>query len=408
MSTILSKDNNTIEEFQDIIYPIEQNTFQSDFLEQKELLIQRDSPTYYKHLFSIENVDEILDRHRPSGNSLRVVKNQEPLPKHKYENHDGSLNLNQLYASYSDGYTIVVNEIERFWKPLRQLCQNMQNTFSHKTVANLYLTPANQKALKPHYDTHDVFVIQIHGEKHWKLYDADYPTPILNSHQPIFQSEQLRNERNIKVAAGDMLYIPRGVPHEAITTDQSSIHLTIGVYPTQWMDVISKAVQQLAYANVELRKALPLGFLNSKENAVAFRDELQSKMKVLLEQITDQASIDGALQFISEEFRDSQKPMGDGHFAHLDKLDTITSETRLKHRKGLSSKVQVVGNAARIIFPGNVIKGPAQISSCLSYISENKTGFTVGDIPLLSDEMKIKLSKRLIRGGLLKIADPIS
>ena len=408
MSHTLLENNNNIEEFQGVIMPIEQDVFKGDFWEQKELFIQRNNFNYYQHLFSIENVDEILDRHRPSGNSLRVVKNQEPLPKHKYENPDGSLNLNQLYASYSDGYTIVVNEIERFWKPLRQLCLNMQNEFNHKTIANMYLTPANQKALKPHYDTHDVYVIQIHGEKHWKLYDADYPTPVLNSHQPIFQSEQLRNERNIKVSAGDMLYIPRGVPHEAITKDQSSIHLTIGVYPTQWMDVISNAVKQLAYANVELRKALPLGFLNSKENALAFRDELQDKMKVLLEQITDQASIDGALQFISEEFRDSQKPMGDGHFAHLDKLDTITCETRLKHRRGLSSKVQVVNNASRIIFPGNVIKGPAQISPCLSYISENKTGFTVGDIPLLSDEMKIKLSKRLVRGGLLKIANPTS
>lgn len=403
MKTIVDKIQ--IRTFTDLLASLDIEKFQNAYWEKKHHHIKRGNTTFYNSIFNIKDVDTILDKSRPSGSSIRVVKNQDPLPKHKYENSDGSLNLNQLYASYSDGYTIVVNEIERFWKPLRQLCHNMQNTLSHKTVANMYLTPANQKALKPHYDTHDVFVIQIHGEKYWKLYDADYPTPILNSHQPIFQSDQLQNEINIKVTAGDMLYIPRGVPHEAITKDESSIHLTIGVYPTQWMDVISNAVKHLAYTNVELRKALPLGFLNNKENAHEFRNELQHKLKVLLEEITDKGSINGAFQFISEEFRDAQKPMGDGHFAHLDKLDTISCETKLKHREGLSSKVQVVGNASRIIFPGNVIKGPAHISPCFSFISENIYGFNVGDIPLINDDNKIKLSKRLIRGGLLKIQD---
>ena len=301
----------------------------------------------------------------------------------------------------------MINEIERFWKPLKELCRDMQNSFSHKTVANMYLTPPNQKALKPHYDTHDVFVLQIHGEKHWKLYDANYPTPMIHSHQPIFNSEQLRNERNIKISAGDLLYIPRGIPHEAITKDQSSIHLTIGVYPTQWMDLIAKAVQQLAYTDIEFRQALPLGFLNTNEKQPGLGDDLNRKMKTLIKKVADRATLESALQLTAEEFRNEHKPMGDGHFAHLDQLDKVSADTVLVHRDGLSSKVQVVSNASRIIFPGNVVKGPAQIAPCLKYISNNPNGFKIKDIPLLNEDNKIKLSKRLIRGGLLKIADTI-
>jgi len=399
-TTKYTKAVNSLENF---IYPLSSTEFEANYLEQKELFIERDSPNFYKDLFSISNVDEILDRHRPTGTSLRVVKNQDPLPANRYEHADGRLNLNQLYASYADGYTIVINEVQRFWQPLRKLCQSIQNSLNHNAVANMYLTPANQKALKPHYDTHDVFVLQIHGEKHWKLYDMDYPTPLLNSHQPIFNSDQLTNERSIKVSAGDVLYIPRGMPHEAVTHDKSSLHLTIGVYPTQWVDFISQALNQLAYTNVEMRKALPFGFLNPKENMEGFKDELQQKLKVMLEAITDQASVDGAFNFISEEFRELQHPIGDGHFAHLDEMDSINCDTRLKHREGLSSKVQQLGNSSKIIFPGNVIKGPVHIKPCFEYISSNKDGFIVGDIPLLNDATKIKLSQRLIRGGLLAI-----
>ena len=55
-----------------------------------------------------------------------------------------------------------------------------------------------------------------------------------------------------------------------------------------------------------------------------------------------------------------------------------------------------------LIFPGNVIKGPAHIEDALQYISD-RNEFTVRSIPQLSDENKVKLSRRLIRGGLLKI-----
>jgi len=271
----LELDKRVVVNFEDLIFPMKPSEFEVNYWEQQALFIERKTAEYYKSLLSIENVDQILDNGRPNGKSLRVVKNQEALSPTKYENSDYSLNLNQLYASYADGYTIVINEVERYWQPLRNLCLNLQDKFNHKTVANMYLTPKNQKALMPHYDTHDVYVIQIHGKKHWKLYDVDYPTPILNSFQPIFQREQLKGEKNITVGAGDILYIPRGIPHEAVTKDESSLHLTIGVYPTQWMDLLTKAIYQLAHTNLNLRQSLPMGFLSSKQNTEIVQSKLQ-------------------------------------------------------------------------------------------------------------------------------------
>ena len=114
----------------------------------------------------------------------RVVKNQEPLLATRYENPDGTLNLNQLYAAYADGYTLVVNEINRYSEPINALVHNLRQELSHDVKVNAYLTPANQKALSPHYDTHDVFVLQISGKKHWNFYDdTNFKTPLLNNLQ---------------------------------------------------------------------------------------------------------------------------------------------------------------------------------------------------------------------------------
>lgn len=394
--------------FQDLIHPFKLETFTEKYWEQEPLIIQRKDDSYYDSLFSITNVDELLDLHRPTGGSIRVVRNQIPLTPSKYENPDGSLNLNQLYAAYGDGHTIVVNEIDRFWKPLKNLCQHITMSLSHSTVANMYLTPKNQKALSPHYDTHDVYVVQVHGTKHWKIYDADYPTPLVNSFQPVFQREQLQNERDITLHAGDLMYIPRGVPHEATTTDESSLHLTLGVYPVQWMDLLVKSLYDLARTHLEFRQALPIGFLNKNKENNSFTEAIESKLQDLLEVVSNNANASVALQYLGEDFRMKHRPNGDGHFDHLDQMDEIDLDTSLIKRQNMYCSIQQVDTIARILYPGNVIRGPVHITPALQYIAEARGAFRISQIPSLSDKNKVKLAKRLIRGGLLKITEGLN
>ena len=305
-----------------------------------------------------------------------------------------------------DGYTIVVNEINRYSAPINALVHNMRQELSHDVKANAYLTPTNQKALSPHFDTHDVFVLQIYGKKHWHFYDyTNYKTPLLNSFQPIFKEGQLSGKKEVTVKAGDLMYIPRGLPHEAYTSDESSLHLTIGVYPTQHVDIFSKAVQSIAQNDLDLRKALPVGFLNFNEaDKKKFIKDLSSKFSDKLEKIFDTNNLEQTLFTVSDEFRNKVQPKSDGHFAQLDRIPNLTLETKLTKRENMPTKVIQVGNFSRIIFPGNVIKGPVQITSVFEYIAQSEE-FFVKDIPNVNDDNKLKLAKRLIRGGLLKTVE---
>ncbi len=401
MSTLTIDKKNKISNLSDLINPFTTDHFIDQYWEKIPLIVERKNSDYYKSLFSIEQVDHVLDVSRPRGNSLRVVKNQEPLLPAKYENPDGSLNLNQLYAAYADGYTIVINEIDRFWHPFKTFCQNMSAFLSHHTVANMYLTPKNEKALLPHYDTHDVYVLQIHGKKHWRLYDAPQQTPLLNSYQPIFKREQLSNPQELTLHAGDLMYMPRGLPHDAYTTDESSLHITIGAYPPQWVDLLTKSIQQLAYKHYELRKALPVGYLNAENWTSKFRETFDETFQILLEKVSKEATAIESIGLLAEEYRNKRNPKGDGHFYEIDKINTLTLDTCLKKRDGIDCHIQTIGGFSRIIFPGNVIKGPSHITEALQYIAEADT-FILKDLPSISDDNKIKLAARLIRGGLLR------
>jgi ribosomal protein L16 Arg81 hydroxylase len=392
-----------IKDFSDLIQPIGIEDFEANYWEKQVLHIQRDNPDFFTSLFSIEDLDKVLEYNRPKGSSLKVVKSQQPMNPTVYENKDGSLNLNQLYTAYADGYTIVINEIQRFWDPIKMLVENIRQHISHNAVANLYLTPENEKALSPHYDSHDVFALQISGEKHWILYDdAYFKTPLLHSFQPIFQREHLTGAREITMRAGDILYMPRGVPHEAYTTDKSSMHITVGVHSTQWIDFITKSLLNLSQKHIELRKALPIGFLNSESESLLSADAELDFINIL-QQVFQKENITGSLNILGEEFRTKEQPKPDGHFASLDKINHIHLDSQLSKREGLTSKVTNSASGARISFQGNTIKGPSQIVSTLAFISQQEGIFSVKEIPFLNDDNKLKLAKRLVRGGLLKV-----
>lgn len=392
-----------LKSFSDLIQPINIEDFAANYWEKQVLHIQRNNPDFFFSLFSIEDLDKVLEYNRPHGSSLKVVKSNQPMNSTVYENQDGSLNLNQLYTAYADGYSILINGIQRFWEPIKMLMESLRNDISHNASANLYLTPENEKAFSPHYDSHDVFALQISGEKHWILYDETHlKTPLLNSYQPTFQREQLTGAREITMRAGDILYMPRGVPHEAYTTDKSSMHITVGIQSVQWIDFITKSLLNLSQKHIELRKALPIGFLNSdNENLLSTDEELD--FINILQQVFQKENIGGSLNILGEEFRTKEQPKPDGHFSSLDRLNHIHLESQLSKREGLTSKVTNSASGARISFQGNTIKGPSQIVNTLVFISEQKGIFSVKDIPFLNNENKLKLAKRLVRGGLLKV-----
>lgn len=392
-----------LKNFSNLIQPINIEDFAANYWEKQVLHIQRNNPDFFFSLFSIEDLDKVLEYNRPHGSSLKVVKSNQPMNSTVYENQDGSLNLNQLYTAYVDGYSILINGIQRFWEPIKMLMESLRNDISHNASANLYLTPENEKAFSPHYDSHDVFALQISGEKHWILYDETHlKTPLLNSYQPTFQREQLTGAREITMRAGDILYMPRGVPHEAYTTDKSSMHITVGIQSVQWIDFITKSLLNLSQKHIELRKALPIGFLNSdNENLLSTDEELD--FINILQQVFQKENIAGSLNILGEEFRTKEQPKPDGHFSSLDRLNHIHLESQLSKREGLTSKVTNSASGARISFQGNTIKGPSQIVNTLVFISQQEGIFSVKDIPFLNNENKLKLAKRLVRGGLLKV-----
>uniref|UniRef100_A0A7N0R8Z8 Bifunctional lysine-specific demethylase and histidyl-hydroxylase n=1 Tax=Kalanchoe fedtschenkoi TaxID=63787 RepID=A0A7N0R8Z8_KALFE len=152
---------------------------------------------------------------------------------------------------YKHGYTIALRGLEFRFEIIASIADAIASMFGQPSVgANLYLSPSNSQGLARHYDDHCVFVFQLIGEKQWTV--SEQPTVKLpRLYEPLLSVrcsdvESDAKGRNCLLMEGDVLYIPRGLAHEAYTTTLSgeldasnglSLHLTIGIEvepPFEW------------------------------------------------------------------------------------------------------------------------------------------------------------------------------
>ena len=163
---------------------------------------------------------------------------------------------NSPFAAYLDGCSVINNHADLVMAQLAALCIDLQKTFPHVYI-NTYLTPPNAAAVKAHADDRDVFVIQVLGEKKWKVY-KDIPIKYPSNHEQVGKNglkvpEEILNKKplfDITLRAGDVLYMPRGYVHEAETSkSEPSFHCTVAIATHDWS--LSKTLAQIVTEQLE-------------------------------------------------------------------------------------------------------------------------------------------------------------
>jgi ribosomal protein L16 Arg81 hydroxylase len=387
-------------DFDTAIAPIDTATFFSEYWEQRPLSVTRNNPHYYSNLFSMRDVDAVISFTEPKFPQIQLFSNGKSVPWNSACERAGMQNINQIYDEYDRGNTVILRGLHHCWKPISELYRNWESLFHHRVHVNMYLTPKNAQGFAPHFDTHEVFILQIEGSKHWRIYDTFQAIPLPINQQPIPPEKLQEPLQEITLNAGDLLYLPSGYVHEALTSECSSLHLTVGINVYRWSDLLATALASASDQVVSLRKALPVGFLRQSEA----RDLLKTRFEELLAIFSDRANLEEAFKHLSQRVIEEMPPIPDGHFTQLDRLDEIDLDTIIKKRQGTICQVVREPNSVTIQFPGNAVKGPTHIEPALQFIV-NSPVFPVGSLPdSLTDNAKLTLVRRLVKEGLLAIA----
>ncbi|XP_057400982.1 ribosomal oxygenase 2 isoform X9 [Balaenoptera acutorostrata] len=290
--------------FESLISPIKTETFFKEFWEQKPLLIQRDDPvlaTYYRSLFRLSDLKSLCSRGMYYGRDVNVCRCVNG--KKKVLNKDGKVHFLQLRKDFDQKRaTIQFHQPQRFKDELWRIQEKLECYFGSLVGSNVYITPAGSQGLPPHYDDVEVrgeetarlredellparvFILQLEGEKHWRLY---HPTVPLAREYSLEAEDRIgRPAHEFTLKPGDLLYFPRGTIHQADTPSglAHSTHVTISTYQSSsWgdflLDTVSGLVFDTAKADVELRAGIPRQLLldETREKMVYIYHSLKNR-----------------------------------------------------------------------------------------------------------------------------------
>ena len=385
-----------------LLRPVTPEEFLGSFWERRPLHVRRDHPAYYCSLPGLLDVDglitttELVGRGRtPSGRVVRTSPDGRVTDREFRRNADGTPDVHDIYRCYDGGYTIVLNSVHRRSPAVAAVCRALETDLQHPVGANLYLTPRNAQGFRPHTDSHDVVVVQIHGTKQWRV-GADaavrFPTP----DAPGDPVQAVVDAVDYVMAPGDALYLPRGYAHEALTQASSSLHLTIGIQAFTRADLIAEALNVLAGEQSELRRALSTGEAEAESEPELVTEEV-------LAGLTDPRVLRAARAALSSRLT-AQQSAATGHFASLDSIPELDLGSVVV--RGFTGPCHLSASGERLVasYPGNYVSVPGFLAEALEHVA--RTGaFTVASIPGdLTDVEKVDFVARLISEGFLSVA----
>lgn len=262
---------------------------------------------------------------------IELANARQPVPRADYVQGE-FIDRVAVARGYRQGATIVFNQLQHSDRRMAAFCRRLERVFSCHIQTNTYLTPPAEQGFRTHYDSHDVFILQIAGSKDWRLYGDPEDAPFRGERFQGMTRPAGEPAMTFTLNPGDGAYIPRGYYHDAVNSgDAPSLHITVGLIVRTWADLMLEAVSQVCLTDPEFRRALPPGYAG----AGADRTAMAATFAQLTGTLADRVRMGAALDTITETFIRSREPDltdslidnridPEGHYVARSSLLTVT------------------------------------------------------------------------------------
>ncbi len=380
------------------------DAFAQDVWGQAAQLTQADGRTF-DDLFDEAAVDELVSRRGLRTPFIRVAKDGTTLANGDYTSSGGvgagiadQVDDSRLTSLFADGATLVLQALHRTWPPLIDFSQQLAAELGHAVQVNAYVTPPQSRGFDSHYDVHDVFVVQISGEKRWRIHEPVHPAPLRDQpwtdrREAVAEAAETTPIIDEVLAPGDCLYLPRGFLHAATALGGVSTHLTFGVHT--WTrhalarTMLDRALLDLA-GDVDVRSSLPLGVRVGDPADVAPAVEL---VRTRLLHAIDELSAEDVATVLSSKSAGSGRPEPIGPVAQLQAARSLTGDTLLVLRRQLEPRLETYDDGLRLTSRAGVVELDPSTSSAVEIL-------LTGD-PIPADVLGLDLARRLLRAGVV-------
>lgn len=242
---------------------IDRNSFRQNYFEKNILLFENALNDFGFNMNSIDEFLYCVDARPPF---VRLFQNGQ-VPEAQFIEEVSEIGLTRpricktkLYRYLTDGATLVLNRMEVRSVQIKRLCMEVRRFLGEQTVANGYLAFGGDGTFGKHWDTHDVFVIQLIGRKRWQIFEPTFELPISGQTSKSFKDAcPVEPCFDRVLEPGDVLYIPRGWWHHAIPIEgEETFHVAVGIHVPTALDYIIWACANVLPRHMAFRRSIDL------------------------------------------------------------------------------------------------------------------------------------------------------
>ncbi|HEX8527478.1 cupin domain-containing protein [Allosphingosinicella sp.] len=288
-----------------LMAPVGRDEFFDRVYEKEALLNIRGEPDRYSSLLTLAMLDDFISSADLREGMIELTNRKNPVSRDDYTYEDGRIIRGAVAREYGRGATIILPHLHESLFQLGEFARSLEEIFSCHIQTNIYLTPSGNQGFPPHYDNHDVFIMQIAGAKAWRLYDTAVQTPYRGERFQLERHKPSEVRQEFTLQAGDCVYVPRGMMHDAENVgDEPSLHITVGLITKTWADLLLEAVSELALTEEGFRRSLPPGFATREFD----REEARRHFSGLIDLVASKASMESAFDLMADNFIRGRRP----------------------------------------------------------------------------------------------------
>lgn len=264
---------------QQLIQPVEIDTFVREYKEKKALYIPGDQ-NRFGELFGWDDINHHLNFGRPSLEGVRLVYEKQSL---------ANTELARVSEWLIKGATLVINSVDQIDPIVAHFASVLSGDLNRHININSYASCPAKQGFDTHYDRHDVFIVATEGEKSWHVFDPTYFYPLERQTFNKGDAPDASPYLECVMTPGDVLYIPRGHWHYAIAVTPS-VHLTVGPYSSSGIDFLVWFADALMGREEFLRQDFPvtgIELLGGERGNEEFEQHLEQFQKKILEVFGD-------------------------------------------------------------------------------------------------------------------------
>ncbi len=239
-----------IARFKDLIAPLAEQDFLAAMDAKERLMLPPTAARDVASLLPWTALEGLASSPLVPRDRVQVRVNGRAVPEMMLGQGDVRRRVDAIRRFTSNGASLVVNFVDEYIEPIARLAESIERRTERNVHVNCYAGFGPSGAFVPHYDTHDVLVVQVQGSKRWRGYGVDVADPV-----ELRPATPAAVQWETTLEPGSILYLPRGEVHDTVVEAFPSVHLTFGLTALTGIDLLSWMARQ-AVRDPELRRTL--------------------------------------------------------------------------------------------------------------------------------------------------------